>query len=129
MASAINLNCVNRFRLHQQHLSDASKTEDTVQIARDIYGLHATNPTAPYLSLFARARDFTRDKLDKELYVRKSLGKIRCVRTTVHVLPRETMTRGAIVRIWVRRYGWQASASLRNGVLFSGGRHLTMFVM
>jgi len=91
MASRINLNSVNRFRLHQQHLTDESKTDDIVQITRDIYGLHATNATTPYVSLFARAKDFTRDKLDEELYVKRTLGKIRCVRTTVHVLPRETI--------------------------------------
>jgi len=91
MTSSIDLASVNRFRLHRQHLSDKSKTEDIVQIARDIYGLHATSPTTPYVSLFARARDFTRDKLDQELYVKRTLGKIRCVRTTVHVLPRETI--------------------------------------
>jgi DNA glycosylase AlkZ-like len=91
MVSRIDLNSVNRFRLHRQHLTDESKTNDIVQIARDIYGLHATNPTTPYVSLSARARDFTRNKLDRELYVKKTLGKIRCVRTTVHVLPRETI--------------------------------------
>ena len=91
MKSTIDLNSVNRFLLHKQHLSDESRTDDIVQIARDIYGLHATGPTTPYVSLFARARDFTRDKLDEELYVKKTLGKIRCVRTTVHVLPRETI--------------------------------------
>jgi len=91
MTSRIDLGSVNRFRLHKQHLADESQTEDIVQIARDIYGLHATNPTTPYVSLFARARGFTRDRLDEELYVNKTLGKIRCVRTTVHVLPRETI--------------------------------------
>jgi hypothetical protein len=92
MASRIDLNSVNRFRLHKQHLTDESQTEDIVQTVRDVYGLHATNPTAPYLSLYARARGFTRDKLDEELYVKRTLGKIRCVRTTVHVLPRETIS-------------------------------------
>ena len=91
MASRIDLNSVNRFRLHKQHLTDESHTEDIVQTVRDVYGLHATNATTPYLSLFARARNFTRDKLDEELYVKRTLGKIRCVRTTVHVLPRETI--------------------------------------
>ena len=91
MASSIDLKSVNRFLLHKQHLADESQTDDIVQVTRDIYGLHATNPTTPYVSLFARARDFTRDKLDEELYVKKTLGKIRCVRTTVHVLPRETL--------------------------------------
>jgi hypothetical protein len=91
MASKIDLSSVNRFRLHRQHLSGESQIGDIVQIVRDIYGLHATNATTPYMSLFARARDFTRDKLDEELYVKRTLGKIRCVRTTVHVLPRETI--------------------------------------
>ena len=91
MESTIDLNSVNRFLLHKQHLTDESKTEDIVQIARDIYGLHATGPATPYASLFARARDFTRDKLHEELYVKRTLGKIRCVRKTVHVVPRETI--------------------------------------
>lgn len=91
MASEIHLNSVNGFLLRRQHLTDESKTADIVQIARDIYGLHATGATTPYISLFARARNFTRDKLDQELYVKRTLGKIRCVRTTVHILPRETI--------------------------------------
>src|SRR5512136_1902781 len=91
MASKIDLSSVNRFRLHRQHLTDESHSQDIVQIARDIYGLHATNATTQYLSLFARATDFARDKLDEELYVKRTLGKIRCVRTTVHVLPKETI--------------------------------------
>ena len=91
MASGIDLNSVNRFRLQKQHLTDESQTQDILQIVRDIYGLHATGPTTPYVSLFARATDFTRDKLDEELYVKRTLGKIRCVRTTVHVLPSETI--------------------------------------
>jgi len=91
MASTIDLDSVNQFLLHKQHLSEESKTEDIVQIARDIYGLHATGAATPYVSLFARAKDFTKDNLDEELYVKRSLGKIRCVRTTVHVLPKETI--------------------------------------
>jgi len=91
MSAAVPLGSVNRYLVHKQHLAETSRTADIVPIARDIYGLHATNPTTPYLSLFARAGDFTRDRLDHELYVKKSLGKIRCVRTTVHVLPRETI--------------------------------------
>jgi hypothetical protein len=89
--TVLSRHTVNAWLLHKQHLSDESKTENILQVARDIYGLHATSPTTPYVSLFARARDFTRDKLDEELYVKRTLGKIRCVRTTVHILPRETI--------------------------------------
>ncbi len=86
-----SLACVNRLLLRKQHLAEQSRIADIVQIARDIYGLHATNPATPYLSLFARARAFTRGQLDRELYVNKSLARIRCVRTTIYVLPRETI--------------------------------------
>jgi len=89
--TVLSRHTVNAWLLHKQHLTDEAKTDDIVQIARDIYGLHATGPTTPYVSLFARARDFTRNKLDEQLYVKRTLGKIRCVRTTVHVLPRETI--------------------------------------
>lgn len=91
MAFAASLACVNQLLLRKQHLAEPSRIAGIVQIARDIYGLHASNPTTPYLSLFARARDFTRGQLDRELYVHKSLGKIRCVRATVHVSPQETI--------------------------------------
>ena len=91
MSDTVSLQRVNRYLLDKQHLSAQSTTTDIVRIVRDVYGLHATNPTTPYVSLFARAGCFTRDQLERELYVKKSLGKIRCVRTTVHVLPRETI--------------------------------------
>ncbi len=50
-------------------------------------GLHATEPATPYLSLFARMPDFLRDQLDEALYEKKSLGRIRCMRNTVYMLP------------------------------------------
>lgn len=85
----ITKNQLNHFVLQKQHLTDDFKTDDIVQIVRDIGGLHATGSTTPYLSLFSRMRNFTREKLDKELYVKKTLGKIRCVRKTVYVIPKE----------------------------------------
>lgn len=84
-----NFDRVNRFALRKQHLTNESRTDDVVQIAGDISGLHATSPTTPYLSLYARTRNFTKQQLDEELYIKRILGKIRCMRTTVHVLPKE----------------------------------------
>ena len=87
--SVLDLNLVNNFVLRKQHLTDESKTDDVVQIVNDIGGLHATSPKTPYLSMFSRAKNFTRKKLDEELYEKRSLGKIRCVRKTVYVLPKD----------------------------------------
>jgi len=87
----IDLNQVNHFVLRKQHLTDDSKIDSIVQTVRDVGGLHATSPTTPYLSLFSRIRNFARDDLDEELYVKRNLGKIRCMRKTVYILPREMM--------------------------------------
>jgi len=84
---------VNLFVLRKQHLlHDAgSEAGDIVRIARDIAGLHATSAATPYLSLFARMRDFEREQLGEELYTRRSLGKVRGVRGTVYIYPREML--------------------------------------
>jgi len=84
--TGINLDLVNRFVLHKQHLADDSKTDDIVRIVKDVSGLHATSPRTPYLSLFSRAENFRRDMLDEELYVKGRLGKVRCMRKTVYIL-------------------------------------------
>ena len=57
-------------------MTDDSKIDDVVQIVKDIGGLHATGSTVPYLSLFARTRNFVKKYLDEELYVKRNLGKI-----------------------------------------------------
>lgn len=86
------LNQANHLVLRKQHLTDESRSEDIAQTVRDIGGLHATSPTTPYLSLFSRTRDFSREKLDEELYVKRSLGKVRCMRKTVFILPKEMIS-------------------------------------
>lgn len=85
----INLSAINHFVLRKQHLTDDSKIDNIVQIVRDINGLHATAPKTPYLSLFARNRDFMKEQLDEELYIKRNLGKIRCIRKTVYILLKE----------------------------------------
>ena len=85
----INLSAINHFVLRKQHLTDDSKIDNIVQIVKDINGLHATAPKTPYLSLFARNRDFMKEQLDEELYIKRNLGKIRCIRKTVYILLKE----------------------------------------
>ncbi|MBI2184477.1 MAG: AlkZ family DNA glycosylase [Thaumarchaeota archaeon] len=89
--SRIGFDIVNRFLLQKQHLADVSRSDDIIQIVKDIYGLHATSPATPYLSLFSRCRSFAKERLDKELYVKRTLGKIRCVRKTIYIIPSETI--------------------------------------
>jgi len=88
----MKLDLVNRFLLAKQHLSRDFRNSDVLQTVRDICALHATGIATPYLSLFARIEDFKREQLDEELYAKKRLGKIRCMRRTIHILPRETIS-------------------------------------
>jgi len=80
---------VNQFLLDKQHLNEDFKTDDIIQIVKDICALHATGTATPYISLFARAKNFRREHLDEELYLKKQLGKIRCMRGTIHILTKE----------------------------------------
>ncbi len=75
--------------MRKQHLAKPSSGLAVEELASDIGGLHATDPTTPYLSLFARMRGFIRERLDVALYEKKSLGRIRCMRNTVYILPIE----------------------------------------
>ncbi len=84
-----SLERVNRFVLKKQHLLEESKIDDIIRITNDIGGLHGTIGTGPYLSLFARSKNFRRDDLIVEMSKKKSLARIRYVRNTIYVLPRE----------------------------------------
>ncbi len=87
----IDLAKVNYFVLRKQHLAADPHIDDVVQVAGDISGLHATGIKESYLALFARMSNFTREKLDEELYVKRSLGKLRCMRGTLYILPAEML--------------------------------------
>ncbi len=89
MTFDVNLRGMNNFVLRKQRLLGAQSNKDVAQIVKDIGGLHATSPTTPYLSLFARVNGFCREDLDEELYVKRRLGKIRYVRTTVYIVPKD----------------------------------------
>lgn len=83
----LDWNSVNRYLMHKQHLSQEAKTDDILQIAMALVGLHATAPTTPYLSLLARTGTFTKDQLEQELYAHSTLVRIKCFRRTIFMLP------------------------------------------
>lgn len=87
--NCMNLDQINRFILKKQHLAEDSKIDDIVQVVKDIGGLHAQVPITPYLSLFVRTKNFTKEKLNAELYDKKNLGRIKCIRSTLHILPKD----------------------------------------
>ena len=87
--TVLELDDVNGFLLEKQHLSPDARAGDIPTIVRDITALHSTRPSSAYLSLHARMKDFRKDELDREMFKKKTLGRIKCMRKTVHILNRE----------------------------------------
>ena len=83
---------VNHYLAHKQHLLPSSRLTDVVQVTRDVVALHATDPTTPYLSLWARSQNFQRQALDNALYERRELVRLLCMRVTLHVVPSDQAT-------------------------------------
>jgi len=78
---------VNGYLAHKQHLLPTSHLTDVVQVTRDVVALHATAVAGPYLSLWARVPGFRREWLDDALYEHRTLARMLCMRTTLHVVP------------------------------------------
>ena len=77
---------LNLFLLKKQNLFETIDISIPELVER-CGGLHATASTTPYLSLFARLPSFCREQLDDEMYVNKTIGRIRCVRMTMYIQP------------------------------------------
>lgn len=75
--------------LGKQHLAPGSAGDDVVSLAADLIGLHATSSLSPYLSAAARLDSFRPEDLDGELYERRSLLRLKCMRGTVFVVPQD----------------------------------------
>ena len=81
------LDQVNRFILKKHHLTEDSRINDIVKITEDLCGLHSTELITSYLSLFARTNNFLKSNLEKELYLNKTLARIRGMRKTLFIEP------------------------------------------
>jgi hypothetical protein len=80
---------INHLILRKQHLTQESKQDDIIQLVEDLCGLQATGTFEPYVYLFSRKSDFKKEELDNQLYILKSLIKIRAMRNTLFIVPIE----------------------------------------
>jgi hypothetical protein len=78
---------VRSYLAQKQHLLPAHRLDDVVQTTRDVIALHATSPTGPFLSLWARVPDFRQERLEQALYERRDLVRLLSMRNTLHVMP------------------------------------------
>jgi hypothetical protein len=109
---------VNAYLAHEQRLLPASRAEDVVQATRDVVALHATAPTGPYLSLWARMPGFRCQALDEALYERRTLVRALCMRHTLHVVPADRLP--SFVQTYVDRHGAATRATVE-AILVAAG--------
>ena len=73
----------------RHHLAPATKAKDVVDLARDLVGLHSSDPASVFLAAAARLRDPRRAIADLEiaLYEDRALVRVLGMRRTMFVVP------------------------------------------
>ncbi|MGH3015821.1 MAG: winged helix DNA-binding domain-containing protein, partial [Gaiellaceae bacterium] len=69
------------------HLPPAARLDDPVDIARDLVGLHASDPASVYVSAAARMRTPALEPVEHALYEVRKLVRLLGMRRTMFVLP------------------------------------------
>jgi len=86
---ALNECITTQYILYKHHLLRDPHVENVLQAVNDIIALHATNAATPYLSLFARVKNFQKKHLDKEFYVKRNLVRFQAMRGTLFITSTE----------------------------------------
>lgn len=73
----------------RHHLVPNGQRHDPVGVADDLVGIHATEPTSPYLGLWARTRGLDRDDIARAMFEERSLIRTIAMRRTLFVVPLE----------------------------------------
>jgi hypothetical protein len=71
----------------RHHLEPASRSNDFVQLAEDMVGLHATDPASVYLGARARMPDCTVSLVERVLYDERRALRMLGMRRTMFVVP------------------------------------------
>jgi hypothetical protein len=79
-----------RAGLVRRHLLDGSGSS-TVEVARAVLALHATDPATVYLSTLARAKKLSLQDVATAMYDDRSLIRLLAMRRTLFVVPQETV--------------------------------------
>jgi hypothetical protein len=82
---------INAYTQKKHFLVEQAPAVEVEAVISQICGLHATAAPTPYLSLWARFPEFKHEFLDAALYDRRSLGRIRCMRKTLYLLPKQIL--------------------------------------
>lgn len=71
----------------RHHLAPSARSDDLVEIAGDLVGLHATDPASVYLGAAARMREPALEPVQDALYETRTLVRMLGMRRTMFVVP------------------------------------------
>src|SRR2546428_2710881 len=71
----------------RHHLAPRSLVKSATEVARDLVGLHSTDPATVFVSAWARMKNADVEGIESELYDDRSLVRVLVMRRTAFVLP------------------------------------------
>src|SRR2546425_707617 len=71
----------------RHHLAPRSRVKTAMEVARDLVGLHGTDPATVFVSAWARMKNADVEGIESELYDDRSLVRVLVMRRTAFVLP------------------------------------------
>ncbi len=71
----------------RHHLAPASRIKTATEVARDMVGLHSTDPATVFVAAWARMKNAEVAGIEHELYDDRSLVRVLVMRRTAFVLP------------------------------------------
>ncbi len=83
----MDLNVVNEYILLKHNILPGSQKSNIVDVARNHLGLHSARIMTPYTTLCSRMDTYKPEMLTSQLYEEKNMIKMRCMRTTLHMVP------------------------------------------
>lgn len=83
----MNLEIINEYCLKKHCVLPNTQMDSIEEISRKHVGLHSARIMTPFMTLCSRMNDFEPQQLISQLYIDKKLIKLRCMRTTLHIIP------------------------------------------
>ncbi len=73
----------------RHHLAPAARAATAAQVARNLVGLHGTDPASVFLAIQARARGAPAEAIEREMYEERTLMRMLGMRRTMFVVAAE----------------------------------------
>ncbi len=83
----MDVNKINEYTLMKHNILPGYQQSCIEDVARNHLGLHSARIMTPYTTLCSRLKGYNPQMLTSQLYKDKKLIKMRCMRTTLHIVP------------------------------------------